>query len=92
MGVAEIASSDPERVKRVGLDIARRMVEEDGAEVIVMGCASMAGYSDDLEQGLGVPVLDPVAVTFKVAEALAQIGIRHSKRGLYATPEPKRMN
>jgi allantoin racemase len=90
MGVAEIAA-DPERVKRVGLDIARRMVEQDGAEVIVMGCASMAGYSDDLEQELGVPVLDPVAVTFKVAEALTQIGIRHSKRGLYATPAGQTM-
>ena len=68
------------------------MVEEDGAEVIIMGCASMAGYSADLERELGVPVLDPVAVTLKVVEGLTEIGVRHSKIGLYATPEPKRMN
>jgi len=51
-----------------------------------MGCASMAGYGDEIEELLHVPVLDPVAVTFKVAEGLAHLGIRHSKRGLYATP------
>jgi len=90
MGVAEIAV-DPERVKHAGLEIARRMIEDDGAEVIVMGCASMAGYSEDLERELGVPVLDPVAVTFKVVEALSDIGIRHSKVGLYATPERQAM-
>jgi allantoin racemase len=88
MGVAEIAA-DPERVKRVGLEVARRMVEEDGAEVVIMGCAAMAGYSDDIERELRVPVLDPVAVTFKVAEALTAIGVRHSKRGLYARPSSR---
>ena len=91
MGVTEIACA-PDRVKQVGTEVARRMVEEDGAEVIIMGCASMAGYSADLERELGVPVLDPVAVTLKVVEGLTEIGVRHSKIGLYATPEPKRMN
>jgi len=37
-------------------------------------------------------VLDPVAVTFTVVEGLAQLGIRHSKRGLYATPAAQKMN
>lgn len=91
MSVAEIAA-DPDRVKQVGIAVARRMIEEDGAEVIIMGCASMAGYSDDLERALGVPILDPVAITFKVAEGLAELGIRHSKIGLYASPAPKKMN
>jgi allantoin racemase len=91
MGVQEIAT-DPDRVKRVALEVARRMVEEDGAEVIVMGCASMAGYSADLEEALHVPVLDPIAVTFTVVEGLAGIGVVHSKRGLYATPVPQRVS
>lgn len=90
MGVQEIAT-DPERVARVGLEVARRMVEDDGAEVIVMGCASMAGHADDLERALQVPVLDPIAVTLKVVEALAELGVRHSKRGLYATPAPQQV-
>jgi allantoin racemase len=88
MGVTEIAC-EPERVREKGIAVGRKMVEEDGAEVIIMGCASMAGYSADIEAALNVPVLDPVSVTFKVAEALTELGIRHSKIGLYATPAPK---
>ena len=42
-----------------------------------------------MEAALGVPVLDPVGVTFKVAEGLTELGVRHSKIGLYATPAPK---
>lgn len=91
MGVTEIAEN-PARVKQVGMEIARRMIDEDGAEVIIMGCASMAGYSEDLERELCVPVLDPVSVTYKVVEGLTDIGVRHSKLGLYATPAPKKQN
>jgi allantoin racemase len=91
MGVVEIAN-DPVNAKQTAINIAKRMIEEDGAEVIIMGCASMAGYSEDLEQALKVPVLDPVAVTFKLVEGLCELHIRHSKIGLYATPAPKKMN
>lgn len=90
MGVTEIALG-PDRVREKGIALGRRMVEEDGAEVIIMGCASMAGYSADMETALGVPVLDPVGVTFKVVEGLSELGVRHSKIGLYATPAPKTM-
>jgi allantoin racemase len=90
MGVAEIAEK-PEKAKEIGIAVGRRMIEDDGAEVIIMGCASMAGHTDDLERALHVPILDPVAITFKLAEALADLNIRHSKIGLYATPTPKKI-
>ncbi len=90
MGVIEIAT-DPDHATRVGVEIGRRMVEEDGAEVIIIGCAGLAGFAQDFERELGVPVLDPMTVTFKVVEALAEIGVHHSKIGLYATPAPQRM-
>ena len=76
------------RSRKVGIKLGRNMVDEGGTEVIIMGCASAAGYSDDLEAALGVPVLDPVGVTFKVAEGLTELGVRHSRIGLYATPAP----
>lgn len=89
MGVTEMAA-DPEKVRNAGIEIGHRMVEEDGAEVIILGCASMAGHAEEMERALGVPILDPVAVTFKVAEALTEIGIHHSKIGLYALPALKK--
>ncbi len=86
--VAELAA-DPEGTKAAGLALARLMIEEDGAEVIIMGCAAMAGYSDDLERELHVPVLDPLKVSLKMAEALVDLGLTHSRIGLYAPPTPK---
>lgn len=88
LSVAEL-DRDPERTKAAGMDLARRMVEEDGAEVIIMGCAAMAGYSDDLERELGVPVLDPLTVAVKFVEAIVDMGQTHSRVGLYAPPTPK---
>jgi len=88
LSVAEL-NADPEGTKAAGMALARRMVQEDGAEVIIMGCAAMAGYSDDLQRELQVPVLDPLKVTLKITEALVEMGLSHSRIGLYAPPTPK---
>ena len=88
LSVAEL-DADPERTQKTGMALARRIVEDDGAEVIIMGCAAMAGYSDAIERELGVPVLDPLVVTLKLAEAVVDMGQTHSRVGLYAPPSPK---
>ncbi len=85
MGVVEIGE-DEQKVKQRGIELSRRMIEEDNAEVIIMGCASMAGYSQELEKTLGVPILDPVTVTYKMVEGLTALGVKHSKIGLFAKP------
>jgi len=77
--------ANPERTKIRILEVARKAVEEDGAEVILLGCAGMTGYAKDVEEELGVVVLDPTTVAFKVCEGLIDVGLRHSKRALYAT-------
>lgn len=89
MGVVEIAEKGAQVLER-SVELGEKMIREDGAEVIVMGCASMAGYEDELAKKLGVPILDPIAITYKVAEGLADIGTVHSKVGLFAVPEPKK--
>lgn len=61
-------------------------MDEDGAEVIILGCAGRAGYARGLEKELGVAVLDLSAVTLKVCEALVDIRVCQSRKGLYATP------
>ena len=38
----------------------RALRDEDGAGVLVLGCAGMARYRERLEDTLGVPVVDPV--------------------------------
>ncbi|MCU0928871.1 MAG: aspartate/glutamate racemase family protein [Burkholderiaceae bacterium] len=68
---------------------AAAALERDGSGAIVLGCAGMAPLCRALEQRLGVPVIDGVAVAVKFAEALAALGMRTSKRGDYAAPLPK---
>ena len=89
LSVAE-TDADPQKTKKKVLEVARAAVEEDGAEVIILGCAGMAGYAPELESKLGVKVLDPSAVALKMAEAMVDLGLRHSKLGLFATPPNKR--
>jgi allantoin racemase len=89
MSTADLAAN-PDETKRRGLALARRMVEEDGAEVIIMGCAAMAGYNQELQHKLSVPVLDPTVISFKYAEMIADVGLCHSRVGLYHAPERKR--
>jgi allantoin racemase len=88
LSVAE-TDEQPEKTKRRVLEVAQKAVEEDGAEVIILGCAGMAGYAEEIEKKLRAKVLDPSAVALKVAEAMADLGLTQSKRGLFSTPPEK---
>ena len=79
--------AEPERTKARVLEVSRKAIEEDGAEVLVLGCAGMTGYSEDIEKFLGVIVIDPTSITLKVAEGMVEAGLKHSKRALYRIPE-----
>jgi allantoin racemase len=90
MSVLEM-DADPAKAKKRALELARRAIDEDGAEVIVLGCAGLAGCANEIQRALGAVVLDPVAVGFKIAEALVELGLCHSKvRRFAALPEKER--
>jgi allantoin racemase len=55
----------------------------DGAEVIVLGCAGMTGLDKQLERSLGVPVLDGVICALIIAAGLVRYGVSTSKRRRY---------
>ncbi len=70
-------------------------VREDGAHVIVLGCTGLAGLAEQVKLGLSqagyeVPVIDPAATALKVAEALVESGLAHSKL-TYPQPPAKEM-
>jgi allantoin racemase len=88
MSVLEM-DAEPERAKARILELARKAVEEEGVEVIILGCAGLAGCAEDVERELGVVVLDPTTVALKIAEALVDLGLRHSKVGRYRNPPAK---
>ena len=68
--VTELA--DAARTRQRMVDTGRRLVEEHGAHVIVMGCAGMAQYRAPLEDALGVPVVEPT----QAAAGMALVRVR----------------
>ena len=44
-----------------------KKLREQGADVVVMGCAGMARYRDGLQQELGVPVVEPTQAAVSMA-------------------------
>ncbi|WP_313343668.1 aspartate/glutamate racemase family protein [Sedimentibacter sp.] len=69
---------------------AGEAIEQDGAEVIVLGCTIQFGFYEKLQRYLGVPVIDAVAASLKYAEYLAELKNRfnwiHSKKCCFESP------
>jgi Asp/Glu/hydantoin racemase len=76
LGVAELA--DEGKTLSAMLATAKRLREEDGANVLIMGCAGMARYRDPLEQATGLPVVEPCQAA--VALALGKIALTLSHK------------
>jgi Asp/Glu/hydantoin racemase len=70
MSVAETASG--ERTLNRMIEVGRELREEDGADVIVMGCAGMARHRRALEAALGIAVIDPTQAAVAMAIGAVQ--------------------
>jgi allantoin racemase len=74
----------PEDVVRERLcSAARQAVEQDGAEVICLGCAGMAGLDNVVSQATRVPVVDGVRAAVALLSGMVRTGATTSKRALY---------
>jgi allantoin racemase len=80
--------TDPQAYATV-LRAARAALDNDGSDVIVLGCAGMADLCARLQRELGVPVLDGVAAAVTTAEQLVRLGLTTSARGEFAPPPAK---
>jgi len=65
---------------------AKRAIEQDGAEVIILGCTGMAPLAQKIRKQLNVPLIEPAAATLKMVETLVKLGLRHNRGRLYLTP------
>jgi len=68
------------------LEAGRRAIEEDGADVIVLGSTTMHQSHAYLAEHLPVPVLNPGVIAYKQCELLLDLGLCHSK---VAFPSPE---
>jgi len=69
------------------LQEARKAIDEDGVDVIVLGCTGMSPVAAFLQQQIEVPVVDPAAAALTMAESLVQMKLTHSKRCYLPPPE-----
>ena len=85
--------TNPEKTQEELLQLCKISIEEDGADVIVLGCTGLS-HEIDLEPimlNLGIPILDPWVVAVKTAFMLAESGLSHSKVA-YPFPPKKKIN
>ena len=61
------------------MELSRRAVEEDRAEVIVLGCAGLSGMDRKIQETLDVPVLDGVVCALILATGFVRTGTGTSK-------------
>jgi len=96
--VASVLSADipvlemdqPERLRSAILQAGKVAVEEDGADVLVLGCGSMLGIREELQTRFGVPVVEPGPAALKLVESLIGLRLSHSRRA-FRPPPAKRI-
>ena len=70
--VAELADRDGTVAAMV--DAGKRLRDEQGAQVLVMGCAGMAGFRTPLQQAVGLPVVEPTQAAVSMAIGRVALG------------------
>ncbi len=76
LGIAELAD-EPRTLERL-IDTGRALRDQDGAQVLVLGCAGMARYRPALETALDLPVIDPTQAAVGLALTAVALGWRHA--------------
>jgi allantoin racemase len=74
MSVAEIVAGDGTFARMAA--VGRELVEKDGPDVVIMGCAGMSRHRRPLEAALGVPVIDPTQAAVAMAIGVVQTQIQ----------------
>lgn len=69
--------------------LANQAVEQDGADVVILSGAPLAGLAAKVRDRIPVPVVDPVAAAVRQAETLAMLKPRKAVAGTFRRPDPK---
>jgi Asp/Glu/hydantoin racemase len=72
LGVLELADAHTTSARMI--EIGRRLRDQHGADVLVMGCSGMAGYRDGLEAAVQIPVVEPTQAAVAMAIGRVRLG------------------
>jgi allantoin racemase len=89
LSVMDLARDRQRTVDRLA-EVGGKAVQEDGADTLILGCMSMAFHdiSRELQDRIGVPVVNPVQASLSLAELLVRAGLSQSRR---AYPKPDKL-
>jgi len=71
------------------IDLARRAVIKDAADVVILAGAPLAGLAPRVADRIPVPVIDQAAAAVKQAEALVALAPRKATAGAFRRPDAK---
>ena len=77
--VPVLALEDEQEAEEHLYAAARKAIDEDGAQAIVLGCTGMMAMRDSLEKRLGVPVIEPYLAAIQFAASLVRMKLRQSR-------------
>lgn len=69
--------------------LANRAVCEDGADVVILAGAPLAGLARDVAHRISVPVVDGISAGVRLAEAVAGLACGTHRAGSYTCPPAK---
>jgi Asp/Glu/hydantoin racemase len=72
LGVLELA--DARKTLTRMIEVGRRLRDQHGADVLVMGCSGMALYRADLEEAVQIPVVEPTQAAVAMAIGRIRLG------------------
>ena len=73
------------------LEHASRTLRGRGADVLLLGCAGLTGFVDELEGRVSMPVIDPVEAGCRALQALCEAGLNTSHASLFEKPAEQNM-
>jgi allantoin racemase len=74
IGLGVTALGDAGRTLTRMIDAGRRLRDHHGADVLVLGCAGMAGYRDEVEGAVKIPVVEPTQAAVTMAIGRVRLG------------------
>jgi Asp/Glu/hydantoin racemase len=75
--------------KETLLALSRQAVAEDGADVVILAGAPLAGLARELEGQIPVPVVDGISAGIRMAEAVVSLKSGAHRGGSFAAPPVK---
>jgi len=74
VGLGVTALADARTALTRMIEVGRRLRDDCGADVLVMGCAGMARYRSDLEEAVRIPVVEPTQAAVSMAIGRIRLG------------------